>query len=252
MSPEPGTKANRQWSQVGWILTHHRDGLLTSSFCLILDSSVGLWVGIQSAGNLVSQTSRLRILYSADEDNLSPFDSKIACRCQSIKLNNIHVYASWIKCVCSCNIYWPPLCGCLVFLCKQNTQIGSTTSYAIKLAYNELVDTPRDVPQARSALATRGCVYASRVVSKLLLVMSTREFWTLCSNFTKYLSFRKTYPMKCLPCCHWGSYPYKFHISEHRWCMGIRQIGRGQMARKLITQDDLITQLELLLWLCKN
>ena len=44
ISPEPGAKANRQWSQVGWMLTHHRDGLLSSSLCLILDSSVGLWV----------------------------------------------------------------------------------------------------------------------------------------------------------------------------------------------------------------
>ena len=35
-----------------------------------------------------SQTSQLRILYSADEDNLGPFDSKIDCLCQSIKINN--------------------------------------------------------------------------------------------------------------------------------------------------------------------
>ena len=32
--------------------------------------------------------SRVRILLSAEEDNLSPFDSKIACLCQSIKINN--------------------------------------------------------------------------------------------------------------------------------------------------------------------
>ena len=31
------------------MLTHHRNGLLSSSFSLIIDSSVGLWVGIQSA-----------------------------------------------------------------------------------------------------------------------------------------------------------------------------------------------------------
>ena len=29
-----------------------------------------------------------RILHSAEEDNLSPFDSKIACMCESIKINN--------------------------------------------------------------------------------------------------------------------------------------------------------------------
>ena len=49
--------------------------------------------GIQSAGELESETSQLRILHSAEEDNLSPFDSKISCLCQSIKINNNkHVY----------------------------------------------------------------------------------------------------------------------------------------------------------------
>ena len=43
-------------------------------FSLILDSSVGLWTGIQCAGDLVSQTSNVPILYSAEEDNLSPFN----------------------------------------------------------------------------------------------------------------------------------------------------------------------------------
>ena len=33
------------------MLADHRDGLLSSSFSLILDSSVGLSVGIQSAGD---------------------------------------------------------------------------------------------------------------------------------------------------------------------------------------------------------
>ena len=85
---EPGVKAHLQWNQVSWMFTHHRDGLLSSSFCLILDSSAILWVGIPSAGDLVYQTSHLRILYSAEESNLSPFDSKISCLCQSIKINN--------------------------------------------------------------------------------------------------------------------------------------------------------------------
>ena len=47
-----------------------------------------LWVAIQSAGVLVSETSQLRILHSAEEDKLSPFDSKIAFLCQSIEINN--------------------------------------------------------------------------------------------------------------------------------------------------------------------
>ena len=38
-------------------------------------------------GELVSETSQLRILHSTEEDSLSPFDSKIACLCQSIEIN---------------------------------------------------------------------------------------------------------------------------------------------------------------------
>ena len=33
------------------MLAHHKDGLLSSSFSLILDGSVGLWVVIQFAGD---------------------------------------------------------------------------------------------------------------------------------------------------------------------------------------------------------
>ena len=33
----------------------------------------------------------VRILHSAEEDNVSPFDSNIACLCQSIEINNKHV-----------------------------------------------------------------------------------------------------------------------------------------------------------------
>ena len=57
-------------------------------YSLILDSSVGLSAGIQSAEDWVSETLWVRILHSAEEDNLSPFDSKIACLCQSIEINN--------------------------------------------------------------------------------------------------------------------------------------------------------------------
>ena len=63
-------------------------GCWVQVFSLILDSSVALWVGVQSAGELVCETSQLRILHSSEEDNLSPFD----CLCQSIEINNKHVY----------------------------------------------------------------------------------------------------------------------------------------------------------------
>ena len=60
----------------------------SSSFSLILDSSVGLSAGIQSAGDSVPETLWVRILHSAEEDKLSPFDSKIACLCQSIDIKS--------------------------------------------------------------------------------------------------------------------------------------------------------------------
>ena len=54
---------------------------------LILDSSVGLSADIQSAGDSVLETL-VRFLHSTEEDNLSPFDWKIACLYQSIGIEN--------------------------------------------------------------------------------------------------------------------------------------------------------------------
>ena len=45
-----------------------------NEYIIGLNSSVGWWVGIQSAGEFASETSKLRILHSAEEDNLSRFD----------------------------------------------------------------------------------------------------------------------------------------------------------------------------------
>ena len=44
-------------------------------------------IGISIMTSLTSLTFQLH-LHSAEEDNLSPFDSKIACLCQSIEINN--------------------------------------------------------------------------------------------------------------------------------------------------------------------
>ena len=38
----------------------------------------------------------VRIMHSADEDNLSPFDSNIACQCQSIGSNNNTHIINWV------------------------------------------------------------------------------------------------------------------------------------------------------------
>ena len=58
-------------------------------------SSIAQWVYQQAFSLLANRCLRpwVRILHSAEEDNLSPFDSNIACLCQSIEINNNkHVY----------------------------------------------------------------------------------------------------------------------------------------------------------------
>ena len=134
ISPEPAANANRQWGWVGWMLADHRDRLSSSSyFSLILDSSVGLSAGIQSAGDSVPDTFWVRILHSAEEDNLSPFDLKIACLCQSIKINNNkHVYrqsqvrmptgsgGQWAK----CSLVIGMGCWVRVFFKYKHTPLG--------------------------------------------------------------------------------------------------------------------------------
>ena len=50
---------------------------------------------------------RVQILHSAEEDNLSPFDSNIACLCQSIEINNKHVYRqSQVRMPNGCGVEW--------------------------------------------------------------------------------------------------------------------------------------------------
>ena len=103
ISPEPGVKANRQWGRVGWMLADHRDGLSSSSF--LAWSSIAQSVCQWAFSLLVIWCLRpwVRILHSAEEDNLSPFDSKIVCPCQSIEINNMHVCICIYLCVYVCH-----------------------------------------------------------------------------------------------------------------------------------------------------
>ena len=55
-------------------------------FSLILGSSVGLWVGIQVWWRI--GVSDFQGPNPAEEDHFSPFDSKIACLCQSINIKH--------------------------------------------------------------------------------------------------------------------------------------------------------------------
>ena len=117
MSPEPGAKANGHWCPVGWMLVHCRDGLLSSNFCLIFDSSVGWWVAIHAVCCRTGFTDTwVRIPVSPEEGNLSAFDSEIARLCQGIKINInshvcIHVYF-----YAYVNRYWYLLSNGIVFL----------------------------------------------------------------------------------------------------------------------------------------
>ena len=68
---------------------------------------IRLSAGIQSAGDSIPETL-VRILHSAEEDNLSTFDSKIACLCQSIKINDSkHIYhQSQVRKPTGCGVEW--------------------------------------------------------------------------------------------------------------------------------------------------
>ena len=82
--------------------------------------SVDLSAGIQSAGDSVSETLWVRILHSAEEDNLSPLDSKIACICQSIEINNNKQYR---KSHCGDKmVLWPS------YLCNGISYTDKTTN----------------------------------------------------------------------------------------------------------------------------
>ena len=80
--------------RVGWMLPQRGDGVSNASFWLILDSSAGLWVGILSAGDLVSQTSQLRILHSTGENCLLSIRKSLACaRASKLTTTYSKVYA---------------------------------------------------------------------------------------------------------------------------------------------------------------
>ena len=70
------------------MLADHRDGLSSSSFLAWF--SIAQLVCQQAFSLLANRCLRpcVRILHSAEEDNLTPFHSNIAYLCQSIEINN--------------------------------------------------------------------------------------------------------------------------------------------------------------------
>ena len=60
LSPEPGVIEFRQWRHVGSNPRSSHERAIDFSSFLILDSSVGLWAGIEFAGTWVSETSKFQ------------------------------------------------------------------------------------------------------------------------------------------------------------------------------------------------
>ena len=92
ISPEPGAKANRLWGPSGpndrWSQGR------AVEFKFLVWSSMAHWVCQRAFSLLAIWCLRpwVRILHSPEEYKLSPLDSKIACLCQSIEINNKHIY----------------------------------------------------------------------------------------------------------------------------------------------------------------
>ena len=89
------------WPGSGQLGTLWWAGRLISSWATDVAAPIAGLIGIGYVA-LVSETLWVRILHSAEEDNLSPFDSKIACLCQSIEINNKYVCMYVCACVYVC------------------------------------------------------------------------------------------------------------------------------------------------------
>ena len=104
--------------------------------------------------NRCLETSRFRILHSAEGNNLSPLDSYIACLCQSIEINNNkHVYrqsqvrkpngseVKWVECSLIIGM------GCWVQVFSAWSSIAqSDCEWAFNLLANRCLETSRFEP----------------------------------------------------------------------------------------------------------
>ena len=117
------------------MLADHRDGLSSSSF--LAWSSIAQSVCPQAFSLLVNRYLRpwVRILHSAEEDNLSPFDSNIACLCQTIKINNnkhVCMYVCMCVCVCVCECVWVCVCQYHICICHHHSLWWRTSIFGGK------------------------------------------------------------------------------------------------------------------------
>ena len=184
------------------MLADHRDGLFSSSFCLILNSSVGLSAGIQSARDLVPKIL-VRILHSAEEDNLSPSDSKMTCLCQSIEINNNkHVYhqSKVLKPTCS-GVKWAGYSLFIVIGCWLQVFASSLIAQLVCQWPISLLEIRFQTPRFKSCiqqrkttclLSIRKSLACARALSLTTTNMSHRLVFSnhvnLCYNFHIYIS----------------------------------------------------------------
>ena len=99
MTPEPGAKAKRQWSQVGWMLTHHRDGLLSSSFLAwsSIAQSVCEWAFSLLAIRCL-ETSRFESCFQ-QRKTTCPLKIRISLACaRASKLTATNMYNARARC----------------------------------------------------------------------------------------------------------------------------------------------------------
>ena len=89
------------------MLADHRDGLSSSSFCLILDSSVGLSVSIQSACDLVSGAPCSNPAFSSRTQLVLSIWISLACA-RASKLTTTNMYIARARCRKStdCEVKW--------------------------------------------------------------------------------------------------------------------------------------------------
>ena len=123
------------------MLADHRDGLSSSSF--LAWSSIAQSVCQWAFSLLAIWCLRpwwVRILLSAEEDNLSPFDSNIACLCQSIEINNN-------KHVCMCVCVYPCMYVCM-YVCMLADHRDGLSSSSFCLIFDSSVGLSASIQSA--------------------------------------------------------------------------------------------------------
>ena len=107
------------------MLADYRDGLSSSSFCLILDSSVGLSASIQSAGDLVSEIPGSKPAFSRGTQLVSfRFEYRLPVQCMYVCM---YVYACMHACMYVCMYVCMHAC---MYVCMYVETLGSNPAFS--------------------------------------------------------------------------------------------------------------------------